>query len=339
MATYFDMIADMAKKLARVRGMDPDAARYLAQLEAEAMSQADNIQGMRALTAAPQSWLDEAASGGPFTPLERIAAGYEAPAAQEPLMDMILRNERSRALTESRLNRLTPEQRQRSLASVAQENLRNMRDERYAQMARDAERGALLNDAGIAGGGAAAVAAAIASQRAPQQSEASMDPVSRFPSAEDFADMVVVDQPEIAIPGYGMTEDPFATADLVAETRPGPETQIESVEDRLTPEEIEALRSQVVDIRDPVTGERLESFYPEGSVERERELREGKRYTNMRPQPSSGRLSASDIDGLRTQVIDIRDPVTGKKMDSFYPEGSVEREREKRMGLRYSNMR
>ena len=74
-----------------------------------------------------------------------------------------------------------------------------------------------------------------------------------------------------------LNDDPMATADLVEESRPIPAST-----PRLTPEEIDALRSQVVAIRDAKTGEAMDSFYPPESEEYKAEQRMKKMYPQLR---------------------------------------------------------
>jgi hypothetical protein len=93
-----------------------------------------------------------------------------------------------------------------------------------------------------------------------------------------------------------LRDDPMATADLVAESRPIPEdTPMIAIQEavaseprvaakpaRLTPEEIAALRGQVVDIRDAATGAPMDSFYPPESEEYKREQRMKLMYPQLR---------------------------------------------------------
>lgn len=76
------------------------------------------------------------------------------------------------------------------------------------------------------------------------------------------------------------TDDSLATADLVEEARPVPAStpRVET----LTPEEIAALRSQVVSIRDAQTGQAMDSFYPPESEEYKQEQRMRQRYPQLR---------------------------------------------------------
>lgn len=91
-----------------------------------------------------------------------------------------------------------------------------------------------------------------------------------------YADATPVVVPDLA-PLDVLEDDPMATADLVEESRPIPVST-----PRLTPEEIDALRSQVVAIRDAQTGEAMDSFYPPESEEYKAEQRMKKMYPQLR---------------------------------------------------------
>jgi hypothetical protein len=81
----------------------------------------------------------------------------------------------------------------------------------------------------------------------------------------------------------GLTDfSPMDTADLVAESRPIPASTPSVMPEMLTPEEIAALRGQVVSIRDAKTGQAMDSFYPPESEEYKREQRMKLRYPQMR---------------------------------------------------------
>lgn len=96
-----------------------------------------------------------------------------------------------------------------------------------------------------------------------------------------------------------LRDDPMATADLAAEQRPIPDSTpmalireaiaaeraaapVPPPAPRLTPEEIDALRGQVVDIRDAATGAPMDSFYPPESEEYKREQRLKLQYPRLR---------------------------------------------------------
>ena len=81
----------------------------------------------------------------------------------------------------------------------------------------------------------------------------------------------------------GLTDfSPMDTADLVAESRPIPASTPSVMPEMLTPEEIAALRGQVLSIRDAKTGQAMDSFYPPESEEYKREQRMKLRYPQMR---------------------------------------------------------
>ena len=103
-----------------------------------------------------------------------------------------------------------------------------------------------------------------------------MLPVDDVPVTDDYIPQPVPMPEELAL----LEDDPMATADLVEESRPIPAStpKVEA----LTPEEIEALRSQVVSIRDAQTGQAMDSFYPPESEEYKAEQRMKKMYPQLR---------------------------------------------------------
>jgi hypothetical protein len=103
-----------------------------------------------------------------------------------------------------------------------------------------------------------------------------MLPVDDVPVTDDYIPQPVPMPEELAL----LEDDPMATANLVEESRPIP-ASTPKVE-RLTPEEIEALRSQVVSIRDAQTGQAMDSFYPPESEEYKAEQRMKKMYPQLR---------------------------------------------------------
>jgi hypothetical protein len=106
--------------------------------------------------------------------------------------------------------------------------------------------------------------------------EVDMLPVDDMPiPQEQFA--------PVQLPEMGLTDfSPMETADLVAEQRPIPASTPTAMPEMLTPEEIAALRGQVVSIRDAKTGQAMDSFYPPESEEYKREQRMKLRYPQMR---------------------------------------------------------
>jgi hypothetical protein len=105
-----------------------------------------------------------------------------------------------------------------------------------------------------------------------------MLPVDDMPIPEErFAPVTLSDA------DMGLTDfSPMDTADLVAESRPIPASTPSVMPEMLTPEEIAALRGQVVSIRDAKTGQAMDSFYPPESEEYKREQRMKLRYPQMR---------------------------------------------------------
>jgi len=105
-----------------------------------------------------------------------------------------------------------------------------------------------------------------------------MLPVDDMPIPEErFAPVTLSDA------DMGLTDfSPMDTADLVAEQRPIPASTPSVMPEMLTPEEIAALRGQVVSIRDAKTGQAMDSFYPPESEEYKREQRMKLRYPQMR---------------------------------------------------------
>jgi hypothetical protein len=171
--------------------------------------------------------------------------------------------------------------------------IRDAAAEAIRALQRDAQMEPLMRIAGLAGVGGLGgmIAASDANLRGPAEmaSMADMPPeVAAQPSLEDIVasmpdvsmednyEPVVADMPMPTPPDMPMP-DSFSTADLVAESRPLPAST-----PRLTAEEIDALRSQVVDIRDAATGQAMDSFYPPESEEYKAEQRAKKRYPQMR---------------------------------------------------------
>lgn len=123
--------------------------------------------------------------------------------------------------------------------------------------------------------------------------------------AMDDPEMVLPDPTPLPVPieepelGDITFEDPMGTADLAAESRPIPDsTPMALIREaiaaeraaraappapaRLSPEEIAALRGQVVDIRDAATGAAMDSFYPPESEEYKAEQRMKLMYPQLR---------------------------------------------------------
>lgn len=143
LARYLDdlRIAEQAKDLDRHFGRIPPAPGMFDDIDLPP----DPVSAQRAVGAAPRSWLESA----------EIADAMDVPPSA-PLSDMLLNNERRRALIASRLSRLTPEQRASSLPSVGQQYEADRAAARAAaiQHDRDVNTAAALAAAGIVAGGA-----------------------------------------------------------------------------------------------------------------------------------------------------------------------------------------
>ena len=105
-----------------------------------------------------------------------------------------------------------------------------------------------------------------------------MLPVDDMPIPQERISPVTLSDADMGLTDFS----PMDTADLVAESRPIPASTPSVMPEMLTPEEIAALRGQVVSIRDAKTGQAMDSFYPPESEEYKREQRMKLRYPQMR---------------------------------------------------------
>ena len=161
-----------------------------------------------------------------------------------------------------------------------------------AAIAGAAGMGGMMSDTiGRFQGDDASVANAPAPDMPMESAMAESDPLMDFVAPD--VDMLPVD--DMPIPqeriapvtlsdaDMGLTDfSPMDTADLVAESRPIPASTPSVMPEMLTPEEIAALRGQVLSIRDAKTGQAMDSFYPPESEEYKREQRMKLRYPQMR---------------------------------------------------------
>lgn len=108
--------------------------------------------------------------------------------------------------------------------------------------------------------------------------EVDMLPVDDAPIPEERFSPVALSDSDMGLTDFS----PMDTADLAAEQRPLPESTPTVMPETLTPEEIAALRGQVVSIRDAKTGQAMDSFYPPESEEYKREQRMKLRYPQLR---------------------------------------------------------
>jgi sarcosine oxidase delta subunit len=105
-----------------------------------------------------------------------------------------------------------------------------------------------------------------------------MLPVDDMPIPQERFAPVTLSEADMGLTDFS----PMDTADLVAEQRPIPASTPSVMPEMLTPEEIAALRGQVLSIRDARTGQAMDSFYPPESEEYKREQRMKLRYPQMR---------------------------------------------------------
>jgi hypothetical protein len=153
-----DDAAKMDEFFGRVPPKDPNAA-VMAALE-------DPLSDMVGATGAPRRFLEQ----GQF----RRAVDEGMPPA-EPLVDMLNRNDRSRTLLESRINRLSPEDRQGSLAGVWMQAQQDAAQAAAAQRAAQSQAAERMASAGrvamhpmtVAGAATAGVGGYMASRPEP----------------------------------------------------------------------------------------------------------------------------------------------------------------------------
>lgn len=181
--------------------------------------------------------------------LDQLGRDMQPLPPAEPLIDQLNRARRARQLTDARLDRLTPEQRQSSLASVARSAEENLRDMRQQYMADGLRNDALARDLGTAAAIAAVGGGLALKQGVPSggMMEEAAEPAYLPPGARDFAEIQPLDIGEDDIvPGVEvpMPEGlmPATAGDLLAEihkepagaeilSEPGPETPVAGYED------------------------------------------------------------------------------------------------------------
>lgn len=145
LARYLDdlRLAEQAKALDRHFGRIPAEPGMFDNIAIPDVP--DAVAAERAIGAAPRTWLESA---------ELARAMEPKPAA--PLTDMLLDNERRRALIGGRIDRLTPEQQARSLPFVGRQYEADRAAARAAEIqhGRDMNTAAALAAAGVVGGAA-----------------------------------------------------------------------------------------------------------------------------------------------------------------------------------------
>lgn len=203
-------MADLMKPFARGRAMvrtPPVLARYLDDL-----AQADRVAGdWDALAAAARGMDDALPPRGPVPPGDYTAAiDSMLPAVQpEPFADALLRNDRTRALIDSRLNRLSPEQMPGSLGLVGRQFAADQAAARAATLKAAEDRKTLAAMAALGAAGAGAFAGRVMQEAGERDRLA---PLERDMQVADFVrssidDLRIEDDSPIEPP---MTYDPEA---------------------------------------------------------------------------------------------------------------------------------
>jgi hypothetical protein len=170
MADYLSIPRRVIRGAPQVRVTSPVLARYLDDLAKadralagwdnyEALSSAGRLGGAAEAVPPPRSLMEPADYSA------AIESMLPQRGAELPLVDQLLRMDRTRTLLDSRLGRLTPEQQASSLPLVGRRYEADQATARAAQIKRDADAqtaGALTAAAGV---GAAAFAARVAQER------------------------------------------------------------------------------------------------------------------------------------------------------------------------------
>lgn len=197
-ARYLDDLrfAEQAKALDRHFGRIPPEGGMFDNIDLPELP--DPVAAERAITGAPRQWLERA-------DMTRAMEPQPAP----PLTDMLLDNERRRALIAGRLDRLTPEQRARSLPSVGRQYEADQAAARAAAIKAAEDRKTLAAMAALGAAGAGAFAGRVM-QEADEQER--LAPLERDMQVADFVrssidDLRIEDDSPIEPP---MTYDPEA---------------------------------------------------------------------------------------------------------------------------------
>lgn len=217
----------------------------------------DPLPAMVSATGAPRSWMERAAYEAPITAAMKDG---ELP----PLLDMLRAADRSRALTDSRLARMSPEQQASSLAFVGRQA---EQDPFFSSAAKQQRRSEGRQEAAI-GAAIAALPLAFAAKMAKEASDAGY-----FDPEQPFEDSLPLEAYEPSYPDIGeepldlpSVDVPVGTEDLVDAYINGRDLRIEPgrgvmdgedmlfAEDQLgmmvrdTPEEAVSLKPGPVDV-------------------------------------------------------------------------------------------
>lgn len=208
LARYLDdlRIAEQARALDRHFGRLPPGGGMFDNIDVPELP--DPIAPDRAVGAAPRSWLEGA---------EMSRAMEPQPAA--PLTDMLLDNDRRRALIGSRLARLTPEQQARSLPVVGRQYEADQAAARAADIkyGRDVNTAMALGAAGALGAGAFGARMAQESDRNRQDAEILADLNMREQLSSDVRDIAVAGDDGVYVPDVYVGASADDIQDLFAE--------------------------------------------------------------------------------------------------------------------------
>jgi hypothetical protein len=253
MADYLSVPRRMAGRAPKVGVTTPGLARYLDDLRLAQQARAldkhfgrlppepgmfdnialpdDPVAAERALGAAPRSWLENA----------ELMRAME-PQPESPLMDLLLANDRTQTLLDSRLERLTPEQLARSLPAVG----RQYQADRDAARAAEILYGKDLNTAAALAAGGVVGGAALYGQ------------------GSRLADEYARDQAEIPELGPDLSEDPAAV--LPEELDLGDDSAVHWMADEANDLEASLLNTLAPQADDLVATTLAETSYPEESM-------------------------------------------------------------------------
>ena len=243
MARYLDDLrrAEQARALDRHFGRQPPEAGMFDNINVPEIP--DPIAPDRAIGAAPRRWLEVAE-------MDRAMQPQPAP----PLADMLLDNDRRRALIASRLGRLTPEQQARSLPVVGQQYAADQAAARAADIkyGRDVNTAMALGGAVALGAGAFGARMAQESGRNQQDAEILADLNMREQLSRDVRDIDVAGEDGVYVPDVYVGASADDIPDLFAEDTLLPLTS--------DVDEI-GLLDDINDIRVPLPSARLPSMY------------------------------------------------------------------------------
>ena len=243
LARYLDDLrfAEQAKALDRHFGRIPPEGGMFDNIDLPELP--DPVAAERAITGAPRQWLERA-------DMTRAMKPQPAP----PLTDMLLDNDRRRALIAGRLDRLTPEQQARSLPSVGRQYEADQAAARAAgiKQGKDVNTAIALGAAGALGAGAFGARMAQEADRNQQDGKMLADLAMREQLSSDVRDIDITGDDDVYVPdGYvGASADDIP--DLFAEDKLMPVTyDVDEI----------SLLDDINDIRVPLPKVRLPRAY------------------------------------------------------------------------------